>query len=69
MLRILLVVSLLAAGGGCARVKPWQREDLGRRVMVNDMEPGESRFNEHRASSREGAAGGTGEPGGGCGCN
>jgi hypothetical protein len=61
------VVSLL--GAGCARVKPWQREDLARRTMTADQEPGESRFDEHQRASREGGAGGSGQAGGGCGCN
>ncbi|MGE0399325.1 MAG: DUF4266 domain-containing protein [Kofleriaceae bacterium] len=37
--------------------------------MTNDRDPGEARFNQHASGSREGADGGTGEPGGGCGCN
>jgi hypothetical protein len=58
-----------AASSGCARVKPWQREELSRRAMTDDQEPGEARFDEHARSSREGAEGGTGRAGGGCGCN
>ena len=64
-----LVVAALALGGGCARVKPYQREHLARRSMVSDRDPGEARFAQHARGSREGADGGTGEPGGGCGCN
>ena len=52
-----------------ARCKPWQREDLARRAMIEDREPGEARFEQHARGSREGADGGTGEAGGGCGCN
>jgi hypothetical protein len=63
----LVVAATLA--GGCARVKPWQREDLARRTMVADREPGETRFEQHARGSREGADGGTGHAGGGCGCN
>jgi hypothetical protein len=37
--------------------------------MTNDREPGEARFGQHATGSREGADGGTGQPGGGCGCN
>jgi hypothetical protein len=50
-------------------VKPYQREHLSRRSMVNDREPGEERFDDHARTSREGAAGGSGHAGGGCGCN
>jgi uncharacterized protein DUF4266 len=53
----------------CVRVKPYQRENLSRRDMIEDRAPGEARFNAHAAGAREGAEGGTGQPGGGCGCN
>jgi hypothetical protein len=68
ILRVVLAASL-AASAGCARVKPWQREDLARRTMVEDQEAGEARFGEHSRGSREGAEGGSGRAGGGCGCN
>ena len=54
---------------GCARVKPYQREDLARKSMTGDEAGGERRFNGHIQGSREASAGGSGEPGGGCGCN
>jgi hypothetical protein len=60
---------VIALGAGCAIVKPYQREHLARRSMVSDHDPGEGRFAQHARGSREGADGGTGEPGGGCGCN
>jgi hypothetical protein len=68
---ILLCAAALAlsAGAGCATVKPYQREYLAKRPMIDDNEPGEARFQQHSRGAREGADGGTGEPGGGCGCN
>jgi hypothetical protein len=57
------------AASGCAVVKAHQRENLAKRSMTNDVEPGQARFNVHARGSREGADGGTGQPGGGCGCN
>jgi hypothetical protein len=72
MTRVRLLAALLAlcvCTAGCARVKPYQREHLSRRSMVNDREPGEERFDDHARTSREGAAGGSGHAGGGCGCN
>jgi hypothetical protein len=66
--RLALVVAALALVG-CAQVKPWQREDLARRTMIEDREPGEERFDGHARASREGADGGSGKAGGGCGCN
>lgn len=59
----------LSAGAGCASVKPYEREHLARRHMQGDRGPGERRFEQHARGSREGADGGTGEAGGGCGCN
>jgi uncharacterized protein DUF4266 len=63
----LLLFSIAATG--CVRVRAYQREDLAKRSMTNDHEPGEDRFAQHARGSREGADGGTGQPGGGCGCN
>jgi Domain of unknown function (DUF4266) len=64
-----LATALATAAAGCARVKPYQREYLARPAMVSDRDPGQMRFSQHQTGSREGADGGTGEPGGGCGCN
>ena len=61
-----LTLSLL---GGCVRVKPYQRETMAKRSMTADKDASESRFEQHARGSREGADGGTGEAGGGCGCN
>jgi hypothetical protein len=65
-----LIAVLVALGlGGCIRVHPHERENLSRRSMVDDRDVGARRFGTHSAGAREGAEGGTGEPGGGCGCN
>lgn len=71
-----LTASILATGlatglaaGGCVVVHAHERGHLAKRAMTNDREPGESRFMEHERGAREGAEGGTGQPGGGCGCN
>ena len=66
---VLVVVGLCVASVGCVRVHPQERENLSRRSMVDDRDVGARRFEAHRAGAREGAEGGTGEPGGGCGCN
>jgi hypothetical protein len=65
--RIVLAVALLVSA--CCPVRPWEREYLTRRAMVADQEKGEIRFQQHGRGAREGADGGTGEAGGGCGCN
>jgi len=61
--------ALLVLLSACAVVRPHQRENLARRSMTQDRGPGEARFRQHENGAREGADGGTGEPGGGCGCN
>jgi hypothetical protein len=68
-LTTLVVVFTTALGAGCVRVKAHERGTLAKRAMTNDRDAGEARFGQHAAGSREGADGGTGQPGGGCGCN
>lgn len=64
-----LVILVAVSASGCVVVKAHERGNLAKRSMTNDRDPGEARFNQHAAGSREGADGGTGQPGGGCGCN
>ncbi len=63
------LATLYLATAGCAVVRPHERQNLARRSMIEDRPVGQSRFLQHQTGSREGADGGTGEPGGGCGCN
>jgi hypothetical protein len=69
LLRFFLISALATLATACSHVQPWQREDLARPSMVSDQEPGEARFDDHARTSREGAGGGSGQAGGGCGCN
>ena len=62
-------VFLGAAGCGHIGVKAHQRELLADRIMKLDGEAQERAADEHVLSTREGAIGGTGTSGGGCGCN
>ena len=66
-----LIALVLALGvlPSCVRVRAHERGNLAKRSMTNDRDPGEARFGQHATGSREGADGGTGQPGGGCGCN
>lgn len=64
-----VVLALMISASGCVVVRAHERGNLAKRSMTNDRDPGEARFNQHASGSREGADGGTGEPGGGCGCN
>jgi hypothetical protein len=65
---LFLFVAAAVAGGGCAAVKPWERELLTQPGMSLDASP-DARFDQHMLESREASAGGFGGSGGGCGCN
>jgi hypothetical protein len=71
-LRVALVALALLVGG-CSiskwTVKPHQRELLADRIMQLDADQQERSAEEHVLANREGAIGGTGTSGGGCGCN
>lgn len=54
---------------GCATVQPWEKGNLAKPEMQFDGDPLLSRFEQHIYFSKEGASGGTGVGGGGCGCN
>ena len=66
---LLMAGVLLALCGGCANVKPWQREHLADYTMSSDRDPLRTAQAEHVWFSREEASGGSGVGGGGCGCN
>jgi len=71
MRHLLLVVALAAVAASstaCATVKPWQRGQLANRCMQFDPDGGFAAFRGHWQESREGASGGSGLQGGGCGC-
>ena len=55
--------------GGCVRVKPYERELLAKPTMTFQPDPHEDVLDNHMLEAREGAAGGYGSAGGGCGCN
>jgi hypothetical protein len=71
---MLAVLALALAGGGCstfrgALVKPHQRAYLADRLMKLDSDAQQKRADQHVLNYREGALGGDGTAGGGCGCN
>ena len=71
----LCLLALAILGGGCATapgfttVKPHQRELLADRIMSLDGNAQERAADQHIMANREGAVGGNGTSGGGCGCN
>ena len=68
-LRALLLVVLAVALAACVRIKPYQREILAKPTMNLAGDPYEDLLDQHMLEAREGAAGGQGSAGGGCGCN
>ena len=71
MTRPALMLILAAGLGGCSTlepVQPWQKGVLSKPEMRLSGDRLEQAFNEHVYASREGAAGGNGANGGGCGC-
>lgn len=67
-----LLVACMASACGANRtwlVKPHQREYLADRIMRPDSNSQESAADQHVLNTREGAIGGGGTVGGGCGCN
>lgn len=70
LLSLLIVGGLSACSGPIEPwVKPYERDRLADPIMALDPNPVSSAFMQHVYESREGARGGEGAAGGGCGCN
>jgi hypothetical protein len=71
--RILLPLLGVAALAGCGGIEPWvkpyERDRLADPIMFLDTDPVSSAYIYHVYEAREGARGGEGTAGGGCGCN
>jgi hypothetical protein len=69
--RILPALGILALLQSCALepVQPWDRDLLAQEKMQLVPDPVDNFFDEHIYFSKEGASGGQGVGGGGCGCN
>jgi hypothetical protein len=67
--RAVLLFAVLAAGCGRNAVRASEKQFLADQVMMFDSDPHESSAEDHVLTNREGAAGGKGAAGGGCGCN
>jgi hypothetical protein len=68
---MILAAATLALGGcaGFAPPKPWEKGDLARPSMQFDADVLAAKTTQHIYTSKEGANGGYGVGGGGCGCN
>lgn len=72
-IRRLLGATLLLAMAGCGNIEPWvkpyERDRLADPIMALDGDPVSTAYIQHVYEAREGARGGEGAAGGGCGCN
>lgn len=70
---VIATLTLAAAVSGCSNVEPWvkpyERDNLADPIMALDSDPVYSSYLQHVYEAREGAKGGEGAAGGGCGCN
>ncbi len=73
MFRLLLPILLLAGLSACGAIEPWvkpyERDRLADPIMSLDPDPVSTAYMQHVFEAREGARGGEGSAGGGCGCN
>lgn len=70
-LRLMLLAGVAALAGCQAlpRVEAWEKGTLSRPAMRFDADRIDAAFTDHVYTSKEGALGGRGVGGGGCGCN
>ncbi len=69
LLPLALFAGLTACGGIEPWVKPYERDRLADPIMALDADPVSTSYIQHVYEAREGARGGEGAAGGGCGCN
>ena len=71
--RVLLALMVLSGLSACGSIEPWvkpyERDRLADPIMFLDPDPVSSAYIYHVYEAREGARGGEGTAGGGCGCN
>lgn len=71
--RISLLFVLVGGLSACSNIEPWvkpyERDKLADPIMALDSDPVSSAYIQHVYEAREGARGGEGAVGGGCGCN
>ena len=73
LVRLLLPLLVVAGLSGCSNIEPWvkpyERDALADPIMALDGDPVSVAYIQHVYEAREGAKGGEGAVGGGCGCN
>lgn len=69
VIRALILLAAAQALLGCAAVAPWERGLLAKKKMTMAPDAQSVALEQHVFEYREGASGGYGSVGGGCGCN
>lgn len=71
LLKLAAIAALLLVSGcsNLGQVSPWQKGHLAKPEMTFEGDRLDNAYTEHIYGSREGASGGAGVGGGGCGCN
>ena len=73
IIQILLLATAMVWMTGCTNIEPWvkpyERDRLADPIMALDGDPVSTAYIQHVYEAREGARGGEGSAGGGCGCN
>ena len=73
LLKVVLMTAVLAGVSACGSIEPWvkpyERDRLADPIMFLDSDPVSTAYVQHVFEAREGARGGEGAAGGGCGCN
>ncbi len=71
--KIFLLAATVVATSGCSNIEPWvkpyERDRLADPIMALEGDPVSASYLQHVYEAREGARGGEGAAGGGCGCN
>ena len=68
-LRFILILVIASSAAGCVRVQAYQRGRLAQPKMQIGDSAQATELEQHVYEYREGASGGYGTMGGGCGCN
>ncbi len=70
---LVMATLVLASISGCSSIEPWvkpyERDHLADPIMALDGDAISTSYIQHVYEAREGARGGEGAAGGGCGCN
>lgn len=71
--KVTLLLVAVVGMSACSSIEPWvkpyERDRLADPIMFLDANPVSSSYIQHVFEAREGARGGEGSAGGGCGCN